>query len=217
MQINSMPIRQKGFRVIIKAASVAVLLLLILWVRVFFGSMQDYKTGETLLKENQTIRAITYFDRSLHWYAPLNPYVERSAKQLWAIGEKAEKEGDNRMARIAFESIRNAGYGTRHVFTLGHKWVDKAESRIKKLRLGKDYEHVEDAKGAEAPKSPHPHVVWSLAAVVGFLGWAGSIVGFIVFAFRKDRATEKTFRKGLVWFCLIFGFAALWVAGMVMA
>jgi hypothetical protein len=75
--------RHSALRVIVKAASAAVLLLLILWVRVFYGSMQDYKTGETLLRENQTIRAITYFDRSLHWYAPLNPYVERSAKRLW--------------------------------------------------------------------------------------------------------------------------------------
>ena len=209
--------RHSTLRVIVKAASAAVLLLLILWVRVFYGSMQDYKTGETLLRENQTIRAITYFDRSLHWYAPLNPYVERSAKRLWEIGEKAEKEGDNRMARIAFESIRNAGYGTSHVFTPGQKWIDKAESRIKKLQGGKPYEHGEGAEAAEAPKSPHPHAVWSVAVVLGFLGWAGSIIGFIGFAFRKERATEKTFRKGLVWLCLILAFAALWVAGMVMA
>jgi len=60
--------------------------------------MQDYKTAETLLKENQTIRAITYFDRSLHWYAPLNPYVEWSAKRLWEIGERAEQEKDPRLA-----------------------------------------------------------------------------------------------------------------------
>ena len=209
--------RHSTLRVIVKAASAAVLLLLILWVRVFYGSMQDYKTGETLLRENQTIRAITYFDRSLHWYAPLNPYVERSAKRLWEIGEKAEKQGDNRMARIAFESIRNASYGTSHVFTPGQKWIDKAESRIKKLQGGKDYEHGEGAKAAEASKSPHPHAVWSVAVVLGFLGWAGSIIGFIGFTFRKERATEKTYRKGLVWLCLILAFAALWVAGMVMA
>jgi hypothetical protein len=209
--------RHSTLRVIVKAASAAVLLLLILWVRVFYGSLQDYKTGETLLKENQTIRAITYFDRSLHWYAPLNPYVERSAKRLWEIGEKAEKEGDIRIARIAFESIRNAYYGTSHVITPGQKWIDKAESRIKKLEGGKAHEHGEDAKVAEAPKSPHPHAVWSVAVVLGFLGWAGSIVGLIVFAFRKERATEKTHRKGLVWVSLILAFAALWVAGMVMA
>jgi amino acid permease len=204
-------------RAIIKIGSVVFFLLVILWGRVFYGSIQDYKTGETLLKENQTIRAITYFDRSLHWYAPLNPYLERSAKRLWEIGERAEKEGDIRMARIAFESIRNAFYGTSHVFTPGQKWIDRAETRIKKLTDGRAYRHGEDAKAAEAPKRSHPHVVWSVAVVLGFLGWVGSAFGFIISVFRKDRGTEKAFRKGLVWLCLILAFAALWVAGMVMA
>jgi len=217
MQINSMPKRRRVSRWIVRVSSVAFLLLLVLWLRVFYGSMQDYKTGETLLKETQTIRAITYFDRSLHWYAPLNPYVERSAKRLWEIGEKAEKEGDIRMARIAFESIRNACYGTSHIFTPGEEWIDKAESRIKKLQGGKDYEYGESSKAAVAPKSPHPHAVWSVAVVLGFLGWAGSVIGFIGLAFRKERATEKTYRKGLVWVSLILAFAALWVTGMVMA
>ena len=82
--MNLMPNSQKhGFcpKTLKRAGQVAavfLVVLLILWIRVFYGSMQDYKTGETLLKENQTIRAITYFDRSLHWYAPLNPYMERS-------------------------------------------------------------------------------------------------------------------------------------------
>jgi len=68
--------------------------------------MQDYDTGETLLKGNEIIRAITYFDRSLHWYAPVNPYLERAATRLWEIGEQAEKAGDKRLALIAYESIR---------------------------------------------------------------------------------------------------------------
>ena len=217
MQNNSLPKRYRASNVIVKAVSLAVLVLLILWARVFYGSIQDYKTGETLLKENQTIRAITYFDRSLHWYAPLNPYVERSARRLWEIGERAEKAGDTRMARIAFESIRNACYGTSHVFTPGSEWIVRAESRIKRLSGGRDYGHGEEAKAAETAKSPHPHALWSLAVVVGFLGWVGSAVGFIVSVMRKNQGTGSPFRKGLVWICLILGFAALWVAGMVMA
>jgi hypothetical protein len=176
--------------------------------------MEDYKTGESLLRQNQVIRAITFFDRSLHWYAPLNPYVERSAKRLWEIGEKAEKQGDLRMARIAFESIRNACYGTSHVFTPNEEWIDKVESRIKALGSGKDRKG--ESPAAEG-KSPHPRVGWSVLVVLGFLGWAGALLGFIVSVFRKDRGAEKPFRKGFVWLCLILGFAALWVAGMVMA
>jgi hypothetical protein len=212
-----MPKRQRISRLIVKASSVVFLVLVILWLRVFYGSMEDYKTGETLLKENQTIRAITYFDRSLHWYAPLNPYVERSAKRLWEIGEGAEKKGDSRMARIAFESIRNAYYGTSHVFNPGSEWIDRAESRIKKLAAGGAYEHGENSMAAEAPKSSHPHALWSVAVVLGFLGWVGSALGLIVSVLRKNRGTGNVFLKGLVWVCLILAFAALWVGGMVMA
>jgi hypothetical protein len=63
------------------AAAVPFGVLLILWARVFYGSMQDYKTGDAFPREDLTIRAITYFERSLHCYAPINPYVERSAKR----------------------------------------------------------------------------------------------------------------------------------------
>jgi len=217
MQDNSLPKRNSVSNRITVIVSVGLLMLLVLWVRVFYGSMQDYKTGETLLKENQTIRAVTYFDRSLHWYAPFNPYAERSAKRLWEIGEKAEKEGDRRMARIAFESIRNACYGTSHIFTPGEEWIDKAESRIRTLEGKKAREGDGQAEPGHPKKSPHPHVGWSVSVVVGFLGWVGSALGFIVSVFRKSGEAEKTFSKGVAWLCLILAFAALWVAGMVMA
>jgi len=221
--MNLMPNSQKhGFcpKTLKRAGQVAavfLVVLLILWIRVFYGSMQDYKTGETLLKENQTIRAITYFDRSLHWYAPLNPYVERSAERLWEIGQKAEKEGDRRMARIAFESIRNACYGTSHIFTPGEEWIDKAESRIKKLEGEKTPKGDDEIEGEHPTKSPHPRVGWSVSVVVGFLGWIGSVLGFIVCVFRKDRRDKKPFYENLVWVSLIVAFGVLWFAGMVMA
>ena len=217
MQSNFIPGKRRVSIVILKAASVAVLLLLVLWGRVFYGSMEDFKTGENLLKENQTIRAITYFDRSLHWYAPFNPYAERSAERLWEIGEKAEKEGDRRMARIAFESIRNARYGTSHVFTPGEEWIDKVESRIKTLEGANAPEGDGQAELGNPKKSPHPHVGWSASVVVGFLGWIASIVGFIAFAFRREKPTGKAFGKGLLWACLILAFATLWIMGMFMA
>ena len=209
MQNNSPQMRHSALRVIVKAVSAAVLLLLILWVRVFYGSMQDYKTGETLLRENQTIRAITYFDRSLHWYAPLNPYVERSAKRLWEIGERAEQEKDTRLALIAYESIRNGFYGASHLFRPGKDWIQRAESKIQTLSALR-------VKGEPAPamKDPQPDVGWSVVVVIGFLGWIGSLLGLILVLFRQGevRGGKGIFLFGFSLLCFI-----LWLVSMTKA
>ncbi len=217
MQNGSLLKRYSVWGVIVKAVSVGLLIMLVLWARVFYGSMKDYETGEALLKENQIIRAITYFDRSLHGYAPINPYLEKAATRLWEIGERAEKEGDLRMARIAFESIRNASYGTTHVFTPGKEWIRRAESKINGLSGAKDQKEDVNPEPWSPKRGPHPHALWSVAVVLGFLGWVGSVLGFIFAASGKDRRDQKPFRKKLVWLSLILAFGALWFAGMMMA
>ncbi len=209
MQSNSTLGRRLVSSVILKAASVAVLLLFVLWGRVFYGSMQDYKTAETLLKENQTIRAITYFDRSLHWYAPLNPYVERSAKRLWEIGERAEQEKDPRMALIAYESIRNGFYGASHVFRPGKDWIQRAESKIRFLSS-----LMGTGESTAAKKDPQPDVLWSVVVVIGFLGWVGSLLGLILVLFRQGEVRGS---KGIFWFGFSFLCFILWLVGMTKA
>lgn len=217
MQNNSLPKRKNISGRIVKAVCVGILVLFVLWTRVFYGSMKDYETGETLLKGNQIIRAITYFDRSLHWYAPINPYLEKAATRLWEIGEKAQKEGDLRMARIAFESIRNASYGTTHVFTPGKEWIRRAESKIDELSGAKGNKEDGNTEPWNPKREPHPHALWSVAVVLGFLGWVGSVLGFIFAASGRELGHQKPFCKRLVWLSLVLAFGALWFAGMVMA
>ena len=205
-----MPGKRQVSSVVIKAALVAVLLLLILWIRVFYGSMQDYKTGETLLKENQTMRAVTYFDRALHWYAPLNPYVERSAKQLWEIGEKAEREGDTRMARIAFESIRSGFYASGHFFVPGKSWIDRVDKKFEVLG-----QRTETSVGKL--KDPHPNPLWSLVVVTGFLGWIGSAAAWIKFVLGRKEPSRAWVTRPAVWIGAGLVCFSLWILGMAMA
>jgi hypothetical protein len=143
--------------------------------------------------------------------------LERAAIRLWEIGERAEKEGDLRMARIAFESIRNASYGTTHVFTPGREWITRAESRIKALSDSQGQKGNGKAEPQPPKKGPHPHAFWSVATVLGFLGWIGSVMGFIFAEWRKDRGNGDLFRRKVIWFSLVLAFGTLWFAGMVMA
>jgi hypothetical protein len=214
MQSDSTPGRRRVSIVILKAASVALLLLLVLWLRVFYGSMQDYKTGEALLKETQTVRAITYFDRALHWYAPLNPYVEKAALKLWEIGEQAEKAGDKRLAVIAYESIRNGFHGATHFVTPGKDWIRKADSKLASLNRGQAENKEIPQTRAFSGESPYPSSFWSGVVVIGFLGWIGSLIGLIMVTFRQGVLRDG---KGIFWLGFSLLCFVLWLVGMTKA
>lgn len=210
MQNKSLPKRHRVSGLIVKTVSFAFLLLVILWARVFYGSMKDYQTGETFLKEKQTIRAVTYFDRALHWYAPLNPYAERSAKRLWEIGEKAEKEGDTRMARIAFESIRSGFYAASHFLVPGKSWIDRVDRKLE--GLGKRTE-----RSGGKLRDPHPNPIWSVVVVTGFLGWIGSAAACIKFVLGRKEPSRAWVTKPGVWIGAGLVCFSLWILGMAMA
>jgi hypothetical protein len=212
MQRKNLPLRRRVLRLTLKVAWISVLLLFILWLRVFYGSVEDYKTGETLLNENQTVRAITYFDRSLHWYAPLNPYVDRSAKRLWEIGERAEQDKDTRLALIAYESIRNGFYGASSFFRPGQEWVQRAESKIQTFSTLRG-----NKEAVTALKDPQPAVLWSTVVVFGFLGWIGSLAGFILGVFGKEKRSGGNVRRAVLWIGLTTIFFGLWILGMALA
>ena len=185
---------------------VILLFLLLVWVRAFYGSRDDFLKGEALLKEGQTIRAITFFDRSIHWYTPLNPYVQKSAERLWQIGEKAEQTADPRLAVIAFSTIRSGFYGASHLVIPGQDWIQKVDAKL--LELGAAGKDVRD---------PHPNPLWSVAVVTSFIGWVGSLTVFTRWFIGREEGPNRRRSRGLL--CLSLGvfFFGLWILGMAFA
>lgn len=209
MQNKSLPKRQRVSIVLVKGLSLAVFLFFILWVRVFYGSMQNYKIAETFLSENQTIRAITYFDRSLHWYSPFNPYVHKSAQRLWEIGDRAEREGDLKLAVIAFSTIRSGFYGSSHFFVPGKEWIERSEGRIRDL-----VRPEEKAKLLPDQKVTHPDVFWTVVLEIGLLGWIGSLLGLIMAGMGRSKESRPPFVlivSGITLAAICF---SLWILGM---
>lgn len=212
MQNEFLPRRHRISSLIVKTVSFACLLLFMLWARVFYGSMEDYKTGEALLKENQTVRAITYFDRSLHWYAPLNPYVQKSAQKLWEIGDQAERAGDVKLAFIAFSTIRSGFYGSSHFIVPGQQWIEKSESRMRNLvRLEEKEKVLPDQKVTP------PNVFWTVLLEIGFLGWIGSVLGLIVTGIGRPKESKPSSALIGGWLALAVTGFVLWILGMVRA
>jgi hypothetical protein len=212
------------FRKLLTVLSLLVITLGMLWVKVFMGSMKAYEEGERSLEQSEFTRAVTYYDRSLHWYAPWNPYVERSAQRLWEISEKAEGGGDVRLAIIALRTIRRGFYGASHLYLPGKPWIERCELKIQELLdleiVRHDSSHGEGRVGDGSKKVEDissPDVFWSLVVEVGFLGWIGSALCFIVSAFPDGRSGRKRLGRSLTWSILLVISFSLWIIGMIKA
>ena len=192
--------------------------------RAYYGSFQAYKKGEHYYNQGQVIRAVTFFDRSLHWYTPFNPFMEKSATRLWEIGEKANREGDIKLALIAFRTIKRGFYASRSIYQPGKNWIKRCDLRINKLL---QLEKI----GSEHPESPadhylsiskkggdaNPNVLWTLILEVGFLGWICSVTGLII-SFSKDkRKKNSSINRAILFLGFAILFFCLWVLGMILA
>jgi hypothetical protein len=199
--------------------------LVMVWVRAFFDSMRAYQRGEAHLAQNQQVNAITFFDRAIHWYTPLNPYVQRSAERLWQISMEAEHQGDIRLALIATRTIRSGFYSATSVYTPGKDWIRKCDVRISELmamertntRGVPSFSPESPAKSPERQKAKHVSTFWRIIVEIGFLGWIGSTLGFIIFACQDDRKATFLTSRGLWWSSIALIFFALWILGMVKA
>jgi hypothetical protein len=214
----------KSLRALGLVLLVMAVFLFLTWVRAFYGSMKAYRTGEELLEQKQFIRAITYFDRSIHWYTPFNPYVEKSARRLWEIGEQAKKDRDIKMALIAFRAIRGGFYSASHFITPGKNWIEKSETMIVALS-SEEVKNGAGSKGMEKSeetktwndKGSSPDVFWTVVLEVGLLGWVGSLFGFIFAKWGPRKSSGKSLYKMLAWTGSALGFFVIWIVGMMKA
>ena len=198
--------------------------LIMVWAGAFYGSMKAYQKGETYLKGQQYIKAITFFDRSIHWYTPFNPYVRRSAERLWEIGNHAEGQGDIKLALIAFRTIRRGFYAARSFITPGKSWIEKCDLKISSLvmmeekeRKGTDYSMSSKRTIPQGQEIVGPSIFWSIILEIGFLGWIGSIIGFIIFILGRKGEGSYLHYPAFIWIGLTFVFFVLWIVGMVKA
>ncbi|MBW1740165.1 MAG: hypothetical protein JRJ42_03400 [Deltaproteobacteria bacterium] len=212
--------RRPSVRVTSVAMGLCFVVLAMVWARAFYGSKQAYQEGEAYFKKHQYIKAITFFDRSIHWYTPFNPYVRQSAQRLWEIGVQAEQEGDIRLALIAIRTIRRGFFSARSFYTPGKDWISKCDTKITSL-MAKELEGQSLKEKVAVPcagrKNPEPDIFWTLILEVGFLGWIGSVIGFLMHALTRGDPPQLKSRPAILWGIMVIIFYTLWIIGMMRA
>jgi hypothetical protein len=215
---------EKALRILRTIVLIVVVFLAMVWMRAFYGSMKAYEEGEKYLEMDQFVQAITFFDRSIHWYTPYNPYVEKSAKRLWEVGERSRQDGDIKLALIALRAIRGGFYSARSFYTPGKNWIRMSEKKIHELeKMEKaqkglqDEAKMETAFGERSQEVPGPNPGWSVLVVLGFLGWVGAVIGLIWFSWTPLRKAEGYRSISILWGCLALIFFILWIVAMFQA
>jgi hypothetical protein len=211
----------KTLRILRGVVLVVVVFLAMVWVRAFYGSMRAYEQGEGHFEKGQFVQAITFFDRSIHWYTPYNPYVEKSANKLWEIGRRSQQDGDVKLALIAVRAIRGGFYSARSFYTPGKNWIRMCDKKIHELE---ELEKVQKGLQSEAEMGvpvgeksqevPGPNPGWSVVVVLSFLGWVGSIIVFIFRAFGAKKEEKGRLSRGAPWLGMAAVFYGLWIIGM---
>lgn len=210
--------KRPSAKLICVVVGLCFILLAAVCVRVFCGSMHAYQQGEEYFKKNQYIEAITFFDRSIHWYTPFNPYVGQSAQRLWEICVQAEQKGDTQLALIAARTIRQGFLGTRSFYAPGRDWISRCDRKIASL-MAKEFEgqemNRENASSFSTHKDPQPNVFWTLVLEVGLFGWIGSVMAFVMRGLTRGHTPRLRSKPALFWGIMIIIFYTLWIVGMV--
>lgn len=220
--MTGVPIHSRsGLRIAALVTGLVLVGLLAVWGRALYGAYANYEQGMELLQNRVYVRAITYFDRSLHWYTPFSPYAERSARQLWKIGEAAEARNERNLALIAYRAIRRGYYAARSFYQPGRTWIDRSEEKIRKLAsLPHAQERPSSSGKSGIPakgRVEDPQALWSLAAVLGWFGWLGAVAGFIMAHWGPWRERHSFLGRRLWWAGAFFSFFAVWVVAMMQA
>lgn len=188
---------------LIKGLFVILLFLVLVGGRSFYLQRSHFMAAEKYYAEADWKLAIREYDSAMHFYTPWSPYIGKSAKKLWQIGEMFEKQGRLDWANIAYSSIRSSFYSSRSLYTPGKFWINKCAEKIAdlnvkmlikegSLKLGEaDAEKMKHLYVMKVDRAPGPF--WSILVEIGFFGWLGSVLLIIFKGFSDNGKIHKKF------------------------
>jgi hypothetical protein len=231
----------------IAAAAVVVLALaaVLVVLRVWFVSRDEWRAGEALVAEynrrageepppgegveaprRALLReAIVRYREAALWYLPGNPYGRRAVERLLLIGQRGEQAADDDLALYAYRAARTAIVATRSVAASDAEAVDRADRAIARVssRLERPPPGAEPLTPTEREKrhrallaaGSDPDPRYSLLAAGGLLLW---LIGALLFALRGlDERCRLRFGVALRSGLVVVAGVAAWLAGLSLA
>lgn len=193
-------------------------------VRVVVASRGELAAGDALVLRGELGQAVAHYRRAARWYAPLSPYPVRALESLELIAERAEAEGDTAGALSAWRAIRAAILATRSFYIPHEDRLAAADRRIAALMAAGppppiDAELTQREREAEyfelLERPLGPSIPWSIAALAGFVAWAGAAFAFSHRAIdsgdglvpKEARRWAAVWALGFALFCVGLAFA----------
>lgn len=119
--------------ILVNAVVVFMICMLLFFAATWWRMQAQFNLGEAALRRGDFTGAVAGYESALHMYIPFDSTIERSAQQLWTIGESNERLGDVNRALIAYRALRSSFYADRWLVTPGMDWIARCDKKIAAL------------------------------------------------------------------------------------
>ena len=121
---------EKVKTIAVNGAVIAVAAIILIWGNTWQRQRTQFQRGEAAMAAGNYIAAIAGYEAAIHMYTPGSSVVDRSAKQLWALGEAFERGGDPTRALVAYRALRSSFYAVWGFNTPGREWIARCDGKI---------------------------------------------------------------------------------------
>ena len=124
---------EKVKTIAVNVAVIALISVALIWGNTLYRQHAQFEKGEKGWSAGDFTAAVAGYEAAIHMYTPGSPTVERSAENLWRIGQMAEQNRDAARALIAYRALRSSFYAAAGVYTPGEVWIKRCDARIAAL------------------------------------------------------------------------------------
>ena len=212
-----------NFKSITSCTMVALALVIALTcLKLLSTSKNEFILAEAHLAKNEISKAITHYERALHWFLPFSQTPYQAAEKLWEIAQEYQTQNQIAEALKTYRTLRSSFYSIRSIYTPGKKWIPLCNEKIAHLMAVRFIESqknpaisLDDKKSLYLvllEKDRPPYTFPSIMCEIGFFGWVASILLFIFKALSAQGHLKK--RPALLFVSSFLIFYSMWIWGL---